>query len=245
MKNKRSNKKNILLAKFALILFLLIGFASALILINQKQDNRNQAFFAGGVLLNFKENNSFAKTGPISIPVYLNTQGIDVNSLQLKIAISGKVKDPTIKLNSKIPVKKVEEKIEGNNLYISLVGQNEGESWNTYESTELLSVNFNQLQTGETFLSFDRKATVAKSEASDENILSLGNDVVVKIGEIKPIEVKQIENKTNVAQETSKVEKINQGLLVGTIISSSLAIVMTILYLLKSQRKHPSASAIS
>ena len=68
-------------------MFLLIGFTSALILINQKQDNRNQAFFARGVLLNFKENNSFAKTGPVSIPVYLNIQGIDINSLQLKIAI--------------------------------------------------------------------------------------------------------------------------------------------------------------
>lgn len=254
MKNKKNqynykrNNKNKFLAKVALILLLISGFSSSLFLINQKQDTRQQASYNnGGVLITFKEISSFPKNSTVSVPVYLNTQGIGVNFLQLKININGNIKNPNIKINQKIPVEIIEEKIVNNKIYLLLKSRETEDGFSTYENTELLFINFIQETDGATTLNFDQKETIARSEASDENVITIGNDAVVRVGTILPTEVENISN-TAVVNESTKQININKTpenkntyvdnrLLIGISISSSLAAIIAVFYILSMQKR--------
>lgn len=247
MRNKKHNK-NKFLAKIALALLLLTGFLSSLFLINQKQDNRQQASYnKGGAIITFKEVSTFPKNSPISIPVYLNTQGIDINSLQLKININGNIKKPNIKINQKIPIEIIGEKIENNKIYLSLKSRETENGFSTYENTELFSINFTQETDGATTLNFDQKETTAKSEASDENVITIGNTAIVRVGTILPTEVENISNSTIVNESTrqmsantnqkNKNSYINNNLLIGISISSSLSAIIAVFYILSVQKR--------
>lgn len=229
-------------------MLLLTGFLSSLFLLNQRQDNRQQASYnKGGVLITFKEVSSFPKNSTISVPVYLNTQGIDVNSLQLKININGNIEEPNIKINQKIPIEIIEEKIENNKIYLSLKSREMENGFSTYENTELLFIRFIQETDGATTLSFDQKETVARSEASDENVITIGNSAIVRVGTILPTEVENISNTAIVNESTkqtsantvqeSKNIYIDNNLLMGISISSFLTAVLAIFYILGAQKR--------
>ena len=247
MRNKKNNK-NKFLAKIALVLLLLVGFISSLFLINQKQDNRQQASSGeGGALITFKEINAFPKNSSVSVPVYLNTQGIGINFLQLKINVNGNIKNPNIKINQKIPIEIIEKKIENNKIYLSLKSHEAEDGFSTQENTELFSINFTQETDGATTLNFDQKETIARSEASDENVITIGNDAVVRVGTILPIAVENVSNKTTVNLPTKQIEidknqknHIDNNLLIGISISSSLTAIIAILYIINTQKREGS-----
>ena len=241
-KKKSTNK---FLAKVALALLLLAGFLSSLFLINQKQDNRQQASYdKGGALITFKEVSAFPKNSLISVPVYLNTQGIGINFLQLKINVNGNIKNPNIKINQKIPVEITEKKIENNKIYLSLKSREAEDGFSTYENTELFSINFTQETDGATTLNFDQKETIAQSEASDENVITIGNSAIIRVGTILPVEVENVSNKTVTIAPTKQIEvnknqntHLNNNLLIGISISSSLAAIIAIIYIMNMQKR--------
>lgn len=262
MKNKKNpyiyknSKKNRFLAKIALVLLLSLGFMSSLFLINQKQDNRQQASYnKGGVLITFKEVSTFPKNSLVSIPVYLNTQGININFLQLKININGNIKNPNIKINNKTSIKITDQKIENNQIYISLKSQEEKDGFSTYDNTELFSINFTQETDGTTTLNFDQKGTLAQTEASDENVITIGHNAIVRVGTILPIEVESISNKTIANNPEKQVDLaknqknyIDNKILIAVSISSSLVAIVAIFYILNTEKKerfHQSSKALT
>jgi flagellar basal body-associated protein FliL len=232
-KNNRNIKNKILLG-IVLVLFLLIGVMSSLILMSQKQDNRQQASVAGGALISFKNIAPSQKNAIVSVPVYLNTQDIELNSLNLKINITGEVKNLGVKVGNKIPVKKVSEKIDSKNISLSLAESEIGKGWSTNQDVELITLTFMKSDDGEIWLSFDPKETLAKSSASDENVITTGNDVAIKIGTIAPTEVKQIQKET-VITATKKSSEINNNLLVLMIVGSFFSVGIIFLFMLKNQ----------
>lgn len=236
MKSKSRRNKSKVLAGIILVFFLLIGIISSLILINQKQDNRQQAAFNGGVIISFKKIAPAPKNVLVSVPIYLNTQDIEINSLNLKVNVTGEVSNLGIKINQEMPIKKIAEKVEGKSILLSLSGSQANTGWSTSENMEFAIVTFTKEKDGEVWLSFDQKETLAQSSATDENVITTGDDVSIKIGTIAPAEVKQIQ-KEIIVDDNKEIVSINNNLLVGTIASSFIAVIMAMLYLLKSKKK--------
>ncbi len=236
MKSKNRKNKNNALAGVILVFFLLLGIISSLILINQKQDNRQQAAFNGGAIISFKKIAPAPKNTLVSVPIYLNTQEIEIDSLDLKINVTGEVSNLGIKINQKMPVKKIAEKIDDKNILLSLSSSQANTGWSTSQNTELATVTFTKEKDGEVWLSFDQKETSAQSSATDENVITIGDDVSIKVGTIVPTEVKQIQ-KEIIANDDKKIDRVNNNLLVGTITSSFIAVAMTMLYILKGKKK--------
>lgn len=236
MKSKSRRNKSKVLAGIILVFFLLIGIISSLVLINQKQDNRQQAAFNGGVIISFKKIAPAPKNTLVSVPIYLNTQDIEINSLDLKINVTGEVSNLGIKTNQKMPIKKTAEKVEGKSIVLSLSSSQANAGWSTSENTELATVTFTKEKDGEVWLSFDQKETLAQSSATDENVITTGDDVSIRVGSIAPAEVKQIQ-KEIITDDNEKIVSINDNLLVGTIASSFIAVIMAMLYILKSKKK--------
>ena len=235
---KNSRNKNKILLGLVLVLFLLIGVLSSLILINQKQDNRQQASFSGGALLNFQKIPHVAKNAIVSVPIYLNTQDIELESLDLKVNVTGEVKNLAVKIGREIPVKKIAEKIEPKSISLSLAGVEPNKGWSTNQNIEIVTITFLKSEDGEVWLSFDPKQTKAKSSASDENVITVGNDIAIKVGDIKPAEVERFpDQKVAMNTEANKNNQINDNLLIGLIIGSFLITALILLYLLKNSLK--------
>ncbi|AKM81627.1 MAG: hypothetical protein UT13_C0001G0667 [Candidatus Pacebacteria bacterium GW2011_GWF2_38_9] len=233
----KSRNRNKFLAGIAMVILLFLGFVSSIILINQRHDDRSQASFTGGALINFKKVGPFPKNTLVSVPVYLDTQNIDLNLLNLKINIVGEVESLGIKINSKLPIKKVDEKIEDKSVFISLTELEPDQGWNTNQDTELLKLNFIYDGDGEIGLSFDQKETIAKSAASDENIITLGENTNIRIGNITPAEVAPVQTEVISKTTDKKNNDINNNLLIGIITSSFLAFFMTTLYISRNQKR--------
>jgi len=217
----KSRNRNKFLAGIAMVILLFLGFVSSIILINQRHDDRSQASFTGGALINFK------KVGPFPKNTLLN----------LKINIVGEVESLGIKINSKLPIKKVDEKIEDKSVFISLTELEPDQGWNTNQDTELLKLNFIYDGDGEIGLSFDQKETIAKSAASDENIITLGENTNIRIGNITPAEVAPVQTEVISKTTDKKNNDINNNLLIGIITSSFLAFFMTTLYISRNQKR--------
>jgi len=207
----------------------------------------NIALAADVTMLNFEKVEQLPKDNLVSIPVYLNTQGKELNSLQLKIDITGEVEELSINIGSKIPVQEITKKVEGKSLFVSLTSLELGKGWSTKEDVELLTIVFKHNGEGEVKLSFDKKETLAGSITSDGNVLTSGEDLLVKIGTIKPVETKEVQKEASPSVEQKAVEtdkqvfvKTNNNLLIGVIIGSfTIALIFLIytIYILKNQKK--------
>lgn len=245
MKSRNRRNKNKILLGITLTLFLLIGVLSSLILISQKQDNRQQASFTGGALLNFKKVSHAEKNSLVSVPVYLNTQDIELNSLNLKINVTGEIKNLGVKIGNQISVKKVAETVEDKSISLSFTETEIDKGWSTNEDVELLSITFLKSDDGEVWLSFDQKETMAKSSATAGNAITIGDDIVIKIGTIAPTEVKQIQKETAAEDDkkNSKTDRIDNNLLIAMIIGSFLAAATIALNISKNHSRHESYSS--
>lgn len=198
-------------------------------------------------MLNFEKVEQLPKDSLVAVPVYLNTKGKEINSLQLKIDTTGEIKDLSVTIGSKMPVQEISKKVEGKSIFVSLTGLELGKSWSTKEDTELLKISFKHAGEGEVKLSFDKKETLAGSADSDQNVLTIGENIMVKIGTIAPVEVKaeQIEEKVTptVSEAPAKIEeeaapkKINNNLLIGLMIGSFVAALLFLIYIFKNQKK--------
>ncbi len=198
-------------------------------------------------MLNFEKVEQLPKDSLVAVPVYLNTQGLEVNSLQLKIDVTGEIKDLSVAISSKMPVQEISKKVEGNSIFISLTSLELGKGWSTKENIELLKVSFKHAGDGEVKLSFDKKETLAGSVDSDQNVLTIGESLMVKIGTIIPVEAitEQTEEEAtpSISQVPAEVEeaavpkKINNNLLIGLMIGSFVAALLFLIYILKNQKK--------
>lgn len=201
-------------------------------------------------MLNFEKVELLPKDSLVAIPVYLNTQEKELNSLQLKVDVIGEIKDLGVTISSEMPVQEITKQIVGKSIFVSLTSLELGKSWSTKEDIELLKISFQHVGEGEVGLSFDKKETLAGSNESDENVLTIGENLTVKIGEIVPVVNEQIEEEIepSVAQNTGENEQVNteafvktnNNLLIGLIIVSFTIAAALLVYILKNQKKDKS-----
>jgi hypothetical protein len=187
------------------------------------------------------------KDSLVAVPVYLNTQGKELNSLQLKIDVTGEIKDLSVTIGSKMPVQEITKKVDEKSIFVSLTSLELGKSWSTKENVELLKVSFKHAGDGEVKLSFDQKETLAGSIDNDKNVLTVGENLMVKIGTVLPVEATQVQEEATpsvnqdativVAEEKVVSKKINNNLLIGLIAGSFVAALIFLIYILKNQKK--------
>jgi hypothetical protein len=198
-------------------------------------------------MLNFEKVEQLPKDSLVAVPVYLNTQGKELNSLQLKIDVTGEIKDLSVTIGSKMPVQEITKKVDEKSIFVSLTSLELGKSWSTKENVELLKVSFKHAGDGEVKLSFDQKETLAGSIDNDKNVLTVGENLMVKIGTVLPVEATQVQEEATpsvnqdativVAEEKVVSKKINNNLLIGLIAGSFVAALIFLIYILKNQKK--------
>lgn len=201
-------------------------------------------------MLNFERVELLPKDSLVAVPIYLNTQGKELNSLQLKVDVNGEIKDLGVTIGSEMPVQEITKQITDKSIFVSLTSLELGKGWSTTEDVELLKISFQHVGEGEVGLSFDKKETLAGSNESDENVLTMGEDLTVKIGEIVPIMEKQIEEEIDPSISQAKMEnepaneeafvKTNNNLLIGLIAGSFAIVIALLIYILKNQKKDKS-----
>lgn len=224
---------------------LLIGLFTLLCLVSLKSPVN-----AAEAMLNFEKVEQLPKDSLVAVPVYLNTQGLELNSLQLKIDVTGGIKDLSVEISSEMPVQEISKKVDAKSIFISLTSLELGKGWSTKENVELLKVSFKHAGEGEVKLSFDKKETLAGSVDSDQNVLTIGESLMVKIGTIIPVEVitEQTDEEAtpSISQVPAEVEeetvpkKINNNLLIGLMIGSFVAAILFLIYIFKNQKKDKS-----
>lgn len=200
---------------------------------------------AAEAMLNFEKVEQLPKDSLVAVPVYLNTKGVEINSLQLKVDVTGEVEDLSVEISSKMPVQEISKKAEDKSIFVSLTSLELGKSWSTNEDVELLKISFKHTGEGEVKLSFDKKETLAGSTDNDKNVLTIGEDLMVKVGTIVPVETKQTEEEASpsVSQAPAEVEekvapkKINNNLLIVVMASSFVAAIVFLIYIFKNQKK--------
>lgn len=201
-----------------------------------------------GPIISFDKIDKLPKDKLVTVPVYLNTNGKELDSLQLEINVVGKVKDLDAKIGSVIPVQEIKKEITDNNIFVSLTSLDPEKKWSTNENIEILNITFIHQGDGEITFSFNAEETVATTSDSENNELATGEDLLVKIGDILPTEkelteeilpIEESDSLTSVIEEKQQEEAIapNNKLLIGIIAFSLLAVVLILTYILKSSSK--------
>jgi hypothetical protein len=226
--------KKIFIALISLFLFF---FAQSSTLAAEQESTQ-------GAMLKFAQVDQLPQGSTIAVPVYLNTQGKELNSLQLKIAITGGIENLEINVNSDLPVQEIAKQIaDEKNIFIAMTSLDLGTGWITTEDTELLTISFKKSDEGEIKLSFDQEQTLAGSTDSDGNVLTVGNSITIKVGPIDQTAETVASDATAqaVTEDTvinAKVfTTINNNLLIIIMIVSFLAALITGIYVLKSKKQ--------
>lgn len=196
-------------------------------------------------IVSFEQVEQLPKDTAVKIPVLINTQGKSLDSLQLRINIEGEVENLGLQIGTSIPVQEIAQEINDKSLFVSLTSIDLGKSWSTKEDTELLAISFTHTGSGMVTLSFDEKETLAATIDSENNVLSIGEALTVKIGEVVPQEEVATEITPSVTQqelptqqEESNLNQINNNLLIGLIAASFVAAAITLVYILKGGAKN-------
>lgn len=221
---------------------LLIGIFTLLCLSKTAQVASAQT--ASQPLISFEQVEQLPKDTAVKIPVLINTQGKSLDSLQLKINIEGQVENLGLQVGTTVPVQEITQEITENGVFVSLTSVDLGKSWSTQEDTELLSIAFTHSGDGMVTLSFDKKETLAAASDSENNVLSVGQDLTVKIGEVMPVEEEQVEVTPSAQQEEvlpteeTSPNQLNNNLLIALIAASFVAAAITLVYILKGGSKN-------
>lgn len=195
-------------------------------------------------LISFELVEQLPKDTAVKIPVLINTQGKSLDSLQLKIDIEGQVENLGLQVGTTVPVQEIAQEITEDGVFVSLTSVDLGKSWSTQEDTELLSITFTHSGDGTVTLSFDEKETLAAASDSENNVLSVGQDLTVKIGEVMPVEEEQLEVTPSTQQEEvlpaeeTAPSQLNNNLLIALIAASFVAAAITLIYILKGSSKN-------
>jgi hypothetical protein len=193
-------------------------------------------------VISFEQVEQLPKDTTVKIPVLINTQGKSLDSLQLKIDVEGQVESLDLQVGTTIPVQEIAKEIGDNNIFVSLTSIDLGKSWSTNEDTELLSITFSYAGDGMVTLSFDEKETLAATSDSENNVLTVGSDLTVKIGEVMPVAEDEIapsveQEKMMPVEEPATTGQLNNNLLIGLIAASFVAAAITLVYLLRGGSK--------
>lgn len=196
-------------------------------------------------IVSFEQVEQLPKDTGVKIPVLINTQGKSLDSLQLRINIEGEVENLDLQIGTSIPVQEIAQEINDKSLFVSLTSIDLGKSWSTNEDTELLTISFTHTGDGMVTLSFDEKETLAATIDSENNVLSVGKALTVKIGEVVPQEEVVTETTPSVTQqelpaqqEETSPNQLNNNLLIGLIAASFVAAAITLVYILKGGTKN-------
>ncbi len=171
------------------------------------------------------------------IPVYLNTNGQEMDSLQIKINFDATVENLDLQVSSQIPIQEISRQINNNSLFIVLTSADPGKTWNTNDNLELLTISFSYQSDQNLSLSFDPNQTLAAGKDSENNILTLGQELLIE--GTNNSELKE-ENPTNneVQVQAPLAEKNEQPvILYGIIILSGVGAAFSLFYLFKTKQK--------
>lgn len=136
--------------------------------------------------ISFAEVNQLPLDTLVSVPVYINTHGQKLDSLQVKIDIVGEVDKLDAYISSQIPVQEINRVVTDSSIFVTITSLDIGKNWSTDANTELLTISFARAAEGTVSLTFDQENTVAASDSSDTNVLQVGKSAVINFGEITP-----------------------------------------------------------
>lgn len=195
-------------------------------------------------VISFANTSQFPSDTLISVPIYINTNGQKLDSLQVKIDIAGEVDALDAKISSQIPVQEINRVITDSSIFVTITSLDLGKNWSTQENTELLTLSFQHKGDGIVELAFDPENTVAASDVSEENVLQVGKNARISFGEVTPnLTTRQEEtvtptNTTPAVSEQMDQEKQDdnkEGLLIAVLIASLAAAGALLLYMLRKK----------
>lgn len=198
--------------------------------------------------ISFADTQQLPSDTKVAVPVYVNTYGHELNSLQVKIDLLGSpVENLDLEISSNIPIQEISRVIENNSVFIIVSSLDLEQTWKTSENTELFNLTFQHEGEGVLTLTFDPNETVASSNLSDENVLRVGSSTSIQFGEILPAtsEVVGTTAMTETAADMAGTnppasDTIDSNLLVAVVVISFVAAAGLLLYMFKTKPKSTS-----
>lgn len=157
-------------------------------------------------VVSFGEMSVFEVNQLVSVPVYIQTNGHELDAIQVKIDISGGAEQVAVRVNSQLPVQEIEQVITADSIFVTISSLTLGQRWSAESQTELFTIDLSYPETGQLMLGFDAVETVAASNLSDENVLVTGNTATLQFGDTATTTMQpEYETTTATTQQTDEM----------------------------------------